>query len=468
MENKKECILKKGIPAKGSETSLQKQNNVTPPPPRIASSIVNQISKTPPQNTNKGFSLISTLIAVVIIGIISSAIGSLLNAQNRESLYIRQQMASMSTKYLLLQTLSKSGICSCQFDTKKILSSTTSIDLIKFHSGCDQSATDDIIAEKGESIRGVAGMMVSDVKFDKITSTKPNEYLGFLTIEYEQEKLVRAIRPIAIPLVMHTNASGDITSCWGEEDYSCYSVDVDDGKGRTLIGCGETSILGEDSFGAITSSEQTTAIGFDAGKNSTGRQNTFIGYKAGAGTNGENNVILGHGAKLGGVGSNNFIVGYSANTDWLKGNMTSSELHINGELIIIEEKLVNDLKILQDDLENQIADLQGQIDDRAFITHSHAPSHSHPGGARRGTQCWWRSWYRTGNIREHGCRPRDQPRRWDRAWTLEGTRHESASTTPSTPQTVPLCGGSHSHSISSNGGPDDHSHSSTSSGSSIS
>ena len=278
----------------------------------------------PPKTDNKGFSLTSTLIATVIMGLVFSAVISMLSIQNKEAKSIKQQLASMNTKYFILQTLAKSSSCTCQFDTFTIdttKSPTDDIPLGTFRSGCDTASDDNIIVEEGEILKGVPSLKVDSVKVtnvEKIVGTT-GEYKGDLTITYASRGLVRAIRPIEIDLIFSVNMSGGssdtarpIVSCWGEEEYSCYMVDEESSEGRALVGCGGTSDI---------SARRTTAFGFQAGAGSSGTDNIFIGYKSGNGL----------------TGSNQFAVGNENTPTWLTGDMTSDQLYVKGKEIGLKE-----------------------------------------------------------------------------------------------------------------------------------
>ena len=258
------------------------------------------------------------------MGLVFSAVISMLSVQSKEAKSIKQQLASMNTKYFILQTLARSSSCTCQFETFDIdttKSPTDDIPLRTFRSGCETSSDDNIIVKEGENLKGVPSLTVDSVKVtnvEKIVGTT-GEYKGDLTITYAAQGLVRAIRPIEIDLIFSVDMSGGsgdtsrpIVSCWGEEEYSCYMVDEESSEGRALVGCGGTSDI---------SAKRTTAFGFQAGAGSSGTDNIFIGYKSGRGL----------------AGSNQFALGNENTPTWLTGDMTSNQLYVNGEEIGLKE-----------------------------------------------------------------------------------------------------------------------------------
>ena len=119
----------------------------------------------------------------------------------------------MNTKYFLLQTLARSRVCTCQFETFDIdttKSPTDDIPLQIFRSGCETSSDDNIIVKEGESLKGVPSLKVDSVKvtnLEKIVGTT-GEYTGDLTIKYAAQGLVRAIRHIEIDLIFSVDMSG--------------------------------------------------------------------------------------------------------------------------------------------------------------------------------------------------------------------------------------------------------------------
>ena len=258
------------------------------------------------------------------MGIVFAAVISMLSVQSKEAKSIKQQLASMNTKYFILQTLARSNSCTCQFDDFDIdttKSPTNDIPLGTFRSGCETSSDDNIIVKEGDPVKGVPSLTVESVKVtnvEKIVGTT-GEYKGELTITYANRGLVRAIRPIEIDLIFSVNTAGGdddtarpIASCWGEEDYSCYIVDEEGSQGRVLVGCGGTSDI---------SAKRTTAFGFKAGVGSSGIDNVFIGYKSGEGLS----------------GSNQFALGNKISPTWLRGDMTSSQLYVNDKEIGLKE-----------------------------------------------------------------------------------------------------------------------------------
>ena len=286
-------------------------------------------------NNNFGFSLMGALITVAIISMSFLAMLSMMSTQNREGKAIKHQLASMSMKYFMLQTLATSGKCTCQLNRFSIEEGVTSeLDMGAFRSVCDLTTPDnpdddnpaDIIVKANELLRGTSGVYVESVKVSDIRATttpSTGEYVGNLKVNYKwTSSLVRAIRPISIPLIFHvdmddTNPAKPIKECWGDEDYSCYTVDIEASTGRVLVGCGGTSDI---------SGQRTTAFGFEAGSGSTGTDNVFIGYQSGR--------------TIASTESHKFALGNKDTPEWLTGDInTGGRLYLNGKLVGLDEEL---------------------------------------------------------------------------------------------------------------------------------
>ena len=139
------------------------------------------------------------------MGISFAAMISMITTQHKEGKAIQQQLASASLKYAVLQTLRNPENCICQFNSLTIDTTKTAlneagdeIDLQVFKNGCGTDPNN-IIANAGKEVG--AGLKVESVKVSNIMETgTPNEYFGDLIIAYKGENLVRALRPLEVPL----------------------------------------------------------------------------------------------------------------------------------------------------------------------------------------------------------------------------------------------------------------------------
>ena len=249
---------------------------------------------------SQGFSLISTLIALSLMGFTVLALTSMKVVQEKELKAAKQSLASASLKSLAIQVIADKTTCSCHFDSSinTIASSLTldtssleNIGIGSLRAGCDFSRSDNIIAKSNQEIPNGGGLKVKNVKiFDIVETGITNLYQGRLVIQYKPTSQVRALQPIVLPLTFAIDStaggttSRPITSCWsedsstpsvGSEDVDCLDVDGDElsDKKKTIAGCQTTDI----------DRGERVALGFRAGlrSRSTNDSNTFLGYKTG-------------------------------------------------------------------------------------------------------------------------------------------------------------------------------------------
>ena len=139
--------------------------------------------------------------------------------QQKEGRSIQQQMAVATLKYQVLQTLQNKDKCSCQF-TQNIKSQTSEGHLTDFstlRNSCDSDS--EIIIEDGRFLG--SGVNVGSIKvFDVINIPGSSvEYSGKLIVPLKGN-LVRAIRPIEIPMYFVSDSSGQIQECGANEGHT--------------------------------------------------------------------------------------------------------------------------------------------------------------------------------------------------------------------------------------------------------
>ena len=150
------------------------------------------------------------------MGISFSAFIAMLTVQNKETRFLRQQLASISVKYSLLQTLKNPVNCQCHFDSStnkeipedELKIDTTKdpigdIDLKSFRYGCDFDSSDNIIVKEDTEINNANGLKVGTVKVKGLrpTGTKDN-YKGDLTIDFKHLGHGRALQPVSVPILL--------------------------------------------------------------------------------------------------------------------------------------------------------------------------------------------------------------------------------------------------------------------------
>ena len=156
------------------------------------------------------------------MGIVFSAMISMLSVQHKELKSIKQQLLSMNLKHFILQTMTKLSNCTCHFhqtvspsapgpfniDTTITEDQTShDINLGSFRSSCDFSSDNNIIVADNKEVKGSSGMTVESVKVTEIRRSGGNAYQGILTVGFKGSGLVRAIRPIEVDVILTVDSS---------------------------------------------------------------------------------------------------------------------------------------------------------------------------------------------------------------------------------------------------------------------
>ena len=182
----------------------------------------------------RGFSLVSTLIAVSIVGTSLLTLVSMMVEQEKGTKILRQQVASANLKSFLTKVFVSSEVCGCHFDATQntplppssfnidtTVPTPSEINLESLRSSCDFSSADNIIAEVEKEISGGLGLTVNSIKISEIHPTgTEGRYSGHLIVNYENQGL--PLRPTLMPLVLAidlssgTDSARPIQSCWGQ------------------------------------------------------------------------------------------------------------------------------------------------------------------------------------------------------------------------------------------------------------
>ena len=282
---------------------------------------------------SRGVSLISTLIALSIMGFTILGMMSTKTIQERELKASKQSLARVTMESVAIKVVYDGAVCSCHFDpsfnddatslTLDTNEASPEIDIVSLRTGCDFSSDDfnltssNIIARANQKIDNGGGLTVQDVKVSEIVESGVTDlYYGKLTIRYKPESQIRTLKPIRLPITFFIDsmsgsaAARPIKSCWKSLDTTlnvsgCYNVDGESptDKKQTLVGCGTVDkeydrkvALG---FGAAYIHPSATSVtpGSISGRNyrlgstymghKTGRRNrnrhwgTYVGYQAG-------------------------------------------------------------------------------------------------------------------------------------------------------------------------------------------
>ena len=180
-----------------------------------------------------GFSLVSSLVSLGIVGLVMSALISLLSIQQKDGRSIEQQLASASLKYHTLQMLRYKENCHCQFQSLPSIKGKSELSLTSLKSDC--SPTAETIAETGKDIW--AHTKISSIKVTNITpgrlidgknnngepdpSQNKKEYQAQLSIRFDQATQHRPMRDIELPIMFTAwDGSGNIIHCGASTDHN--------------------------------------------------------------------------------------------------------------------------------------------------------------------------------------------------------------------------------------------------------
>jgi prepilin-type N-terminal cleavage/methylation domain-containing protein len=166
-------------------------------------------------NKAQGFSLIEILIAIAIVSVLALALATMTSNGQKEMKALVQKSEILEVKASLLQNLSLYEVCTWQFKDKVInttnvtstLKSNTTLSFNAIHLGPDASSA--ILAQAGQDLAGSqSGLKVATITFDEITATgMPDEYMGYLTVHFNSQNLVRPLKPARIQKIVHVIGS---------------------------------------------------------------------------------------------------------------------------------------------------------------------------------------------------------------------------------------------------------------------
>ncbi len=302
-----------------------------------------------------GVTLISALVAVLVISMASLSLVSMQVSQKKQSLALKQKLAHIGLGAFITKVF-YSGVCSCHFhaeintgapegslflDTSNT-DVASSIPLESIRTGCEFSGNDNVIVRANEEVVRSGGLVVGDIIVKDLLATGSSDvYSGNLVVSYTESSQKLLLEPISIPLVLSIDSSlgtpeaRPIQFCWqGEGDVAVEQVDGDDGNGNgsgeiesedmSGLACAHvtdatgTEDDGSSLVGCKTSDVVTaekTALGFEAGSNDEiYGNNTYLGFKAGS------SMALGKGTFLGFRAGENFNGQYNTMVGSLSGN----------------------------------------------------------------------------------------------------------------------------------------------------
>ena len=194
-------------------------------------------------SSGDGFSLISTLIAAAIAGLIFTGILSMISVQQKMENSFQQKLAGISLHYQMLQSFKAGSHCACQFDGQTINNSIQTLTLPQLTNVCPSPGVfPQVVAQPNQNIG--ANLRVKEIKTTDISPTgvttlgfdsngnldptkDTTEFQGHLVIHYKQKSLIHAIKPIKIPLLLQVDPTGNVTLCGANVDESAIFLRID-------------------------------------------------------------------------------------------------------------------------------------------------------------------------------------------------------------------------------------------------
>ena len=172
------------------------------------------MTKKNPLNDN-GFSLIQSLIAMVITGIVMTAMISMVAIQNNEQKSLSQKLTILDLQRVLISILSDTTICSHQFtqsglntfDATKIgTSNPPVINLTTITSQADSNSP--AVATVNTPASANDALEIASIQLRNFTITpNANKYDADLVVEMKSTGMVRSLKPIVLDLTLTTTGA---------------------------------------------------------------------------------------------------------------------------------------------------------------------------------------------------------------------------------------------------------------------
>lgn len=163
-----------------------------------------------------GFSLIETMIAVGIVGIIALAIATMLSNMTRQVRALHEKLAAEETFRFVTQALSASSLCEAAL---------TSPSPIVFNSTGPQPASalpSDSIPLGGSAYAVKVGQPASPTSSTLYVSSldlvnirnagSPDQWTGDVQVGFDQTKLIQPLRPVLVRITFQTDPSSPATA----------------------------------------------------------------------------------------------------------------------------------------------------------------------------------------------------------------------------------------------------------------
>jgi hypothetical protein len=182
-----------------------------------------------------GSALMGTLVAAAMLGVMATALATLMNHYQETVRSLDQKMAIVQIQQMVLGTLANSAVCACNFDADKnpavpVLrfdpATTTSISLPQLHMACDASGNPtDPHYRVGQAVPGTPGLEVSSLKLDgiqRVGAAGSTNYLARVLVGFDHTKMKIARNPasvaVSLQLDLTNPAQARIARCAASAD----------------------------------------------------------------------------------------------------------------------------------------------------------------------------------------------------------------------------------------------------------
>ncbi len=270
-----------------------------------------------------GFTLISMLVALFIMGLSLSVVVSLMVRQEQASFVLDEKIAINHLKEKIIRTMTNFETCSCQFTTMKIKLDSdrpSRIALSTLRDSCETSSPDNILVKNRVPILGLKGWEGAHILVNDFQNIGGYQYAGKFSVFLKNRDKNYTLNFVSFPIVVELDPRSvkrgshyEVKFCRTTKNvkkeatiWDCLNIDslANQSEGKTLFGCGGT---------IENSHPHSTSFGFGAGVSSGAGDNTYFGYFAGNGHSGMKSTFVGYsGGELAGSAVANTVVGYHA------------------------------------------------------------------------------------------------------------------------------------------------------------
>jgi hypothetical protein len=168
-----------------------------------------------------GQSIIQVMMAAVIMGILFIAMASMQSNQVRENRALSEKLGALDLQKTLSSALADGTVCSYVLThpvatiTPAALPQKIPIAPAIYASITSAGAPGPIFVQAGSQPSAFASTLVVKDMNLTVTSGSGTSYLGSVYINFQESKLIRAMKPASAGVIVTVDASNNVTSCVG-------------------------------------------------------------------------------------------------------------------------------------------------------------------------------------------------------------------------------------------------------------